>query len=55
MHADVGGEAVVTNISPGGAAEGAGIELGDVLRATSATTMAMTYPTLNLMFGGALS
>ena len=28
------------------------VRVGDVLRATTAATMQMTYPTLNLLFGG---
>eukprot|EP00775_Hariotina_reticulata_P001468 gene1468-1810_t len=36
----------------GGAAAAAGCRLGDVVRATTAMTMQMTYPTMNLMFGG---
>ncbi|KAI8470709.1 MAG: hypothetical protein J3K34DRAFT_251035 [Monoraphidium minutum] len=37
---------------PGGAADAAGIRPGDVLLASSAAMMRMTYPTAQLMFGG---
>ncbi|WIA21859.1 hypothetical protein OEZ85_004235 [Tetradesmus obliquus] len=45
-------EAVVTEVSAGSAAEAAGCCVGDVVRATSAMTMQMVYPTMNIMFGG---
>eukprot|EP00882_Tetradesmus_deserticola_P015462 GHRQ01016475.1.p1 GENE.GHRQ01016475.1~~GHRQ01016475.1.p1 ORF type:complete len:225 (+),score=86.40 GHRQ01016475.1:72-746(+) len=50
--AGVDDEPVVTEVSPGSAAEAAGCRPGDVVRATSAMTMQMVYPTVNIMFGG---
>jgi hypothetical protein len=45
-------EVVVTDVSEGSAAAAAKVNVGDVVRATSAVTMQMTYPTMNILFGG---
>eukprot|EP00955_Chlamydomonas_euryale_P093889 364813-Chlamydomonas_euryale.AAC.4 len=49
------GGVVVSELTPGGSAAMAGVQVGDVLRATTAATMRMTYPPMNLMFGGGLA
>jgi hypothetical protein len=49
---NVDDEVVVTEVSEGSAAAAAKVRVGDVVRATSAVTMQMTYPTMNIMFGG---
>ncbi|KAF8057257.1 hypothetical protein HT031_006065 [Scenedesmus sp. PABB004] len=46
------GGAVVGELTPGGAADAAGVRLGDALRATTAMAMQMTYPAVNLLLGG---
>jgi hypothetical protein len=43
---------VVAEVTPGGAADAAGVRPADVLRAASAAMMRMTYPTAQLMLGG---
>ena len=39
-------------LDDGGSAKGGGVEVGDVLRATTAVTMGMSYPAWQLMLGG---
>eukprot|EP00878_Enallax_costatus_P007161 GHUV01007505.1.p1 GENE.GHUV01007505.1~~GHUV01007505.1.p1 ORF type:complete len:228 (+),score=53.81 GHUV01007505.1:252-935(+) len=48
----VDGKVVVTEVTVGSAADAAGCRVGDVVRATSAMTIQMVYPTMNIMFGG---
>jgi len=44
--------AVVSEVTPGGAADAAQVQVGDVLRAVTAAMMSMTYPPGNLLLGG---
>lgn len=43
---------MVAEVTPGGAADGAGVRVGDVVRGSTAMMMQMVYPTTNLLFGG---
>jgi len=43
---------VVAELLEGGSARVGGLEVGDLLRATTAMSMAMSYPTWNLLLGG---
>jgi len=47
------GQPVVAELlDDGGSAKGGGVEVGDILRATTAVTMGMSYPAWQLMLGG---
>eukprot|EP00879_Flechtneria_rotunda_P004362 GHRR01004613.1.p1 GENE.GHRR01004613.1~~GHRR01004613.1.p1 ORF type:complete len:153 (+),score=23.47 GHRR01004613.1:73-531(+) len=51
---NVNDEVAVVEVAEGGAAARADCQIGDVVRGTTAMTMQMTYPTMNIMFGGKL-
>lgn len=50
---DDGSSVIVSEVTAGGSAEAAGVAVGDRLRASTAAMMQMTYPPINVMFGGA--
>ena len=49
---DLRGSMVVAELLEDGSAKAGGVAVGDVLRATTAMTMQMSYPTWQLMMGG---
>ena len=57
LEEDAAGESVVATVVvaellEGGSAREGGLQVGDLLRATTAMSMAMSYPTWNLLLGG---